>query len=210
MRWTDQSPVLPVQSLAALAEREPDLHELLRAVAPGSGLLVAVSAVAVETVLRHLAEHPDEQGGLLLGEAYAEDKDPARSRALRVTQAVPAQDFASSGVSLRMASGVWDDARARLGPQELVVGWYHSHPGLGAFFSHTDRRTQRAFFPHAYSVGWVVDPLRGESEWFVGPDSTPPGQLAYGVVAGGETGAGGSAGTVAGAPGAGDDGAGPR
>jgi proteasome lid subunit RPN8/RPN11 len=194
MRWTDQSPVLPLQSPAVLAERQPDLHALLRAGAPGSGLLVAVSAAAIEVVLRHLGAHADEQGGLLLGEVYAEDGDPARSRAVRVTQAVPAEDFASTGVSLRMASGVWEAARGRLGPQEMVVGWYHSHPGLGAFFSHTDRDTQRAFFPHAYSVGWVVDLLRGESAWFVGADSSPPGQLAYGVGAGGEAGAVGEAG----------------
>jgi proteasome lid subunit RPN8/RPN11 len=60
-----------------------------------------------------------------------------------------------------------------------VVGWYHSHPGLGAFFSHTDRRTQQAFFAHAYSVGWVVDPLRGESAWFVGPRSLPPAVVIH-------------------------------
>jgi proteasome lid subunit RPN8/RPN11 len=99
---------------------------------------------------------------------------------VRVTQAIAATDFASSGVSLRMESGVWEQARCRLRPTELVVGWYHSHPGLGAFFSHTDRRTQRGFFPHAYSVGWVLDPLGGESAWFVGPDSAPPARIVSG------------------------------
>ncbi len=42
----------------------------------------------------------------------------------------------------------------------MVVGWYHSHPNLGAFFSGTDRATQRAFFNRPYSVGLVVDPVR--------------------------------------------------
>jgi proteasome lid subunit RPN8/RPN11 len=181
MRWTEQVPSLPLQPLEALAEREPALAALLQSNPCGGGLLVAVGTAACATVLRHLGDHPDEQGGLLLGEVYAEGDDPARSRALRVTQAVPAQDFSSSGVSLRMASGVWETARGRLGPQELVVGWYHSHPGLGAFFSHTDRRTQQAFFPNAYSVGWVVDPLRGESAWFVGPQSLPPARVIYGA-----------------------------
>ena len=190
MRWTEQSASLPLQTLAALAELAPDLDALLRGLGEDSGLLIAVSAAAIEAVTRHLAAHDEEQGGLLLGEVYADGADAAVSRVVRVTQAVPSQDFASTGVSLRMESGVWDEARRRLGPQEMIVGWYHSHPGLGAFFSDTDRRTQRAFFPHVYSVGWVVDPLRGDSEWFVGADSAPPARIAYGVA--GSTIAGGN------------------
>jgi proteasome lid subunit RPN8/RPN11 len=150
---------------------------LLRSLAPADGLVIAVDAAATDEVMRHLASRGDEQGGLLLGEVYTGDTAATGSRVVHVTQAVPAQDFASTGVSLRMASGVWEDARARLRPDELVVGWYHSHPGLGAFFSDTDRRTQRAFFPHAYSVGWVVDPLGGEAAWFVGPGSSPPARV---------------------------------
>ena len=177
MRWTEQAAELPLQPLAALATRLPGIDALLDELVPADGLVIAVASAAADDVLRHLALHGDEQGGLLLGEVYAEGNAPGASRVVHVPQAVAATDFASTGVSLRMASGVWDDARRRLGPGELVVGWYHSHPGLGAFFSHTDRRTQRAFFPHAYSVGWVVDPLGGESAWYTGPESAPPARV---------------------------------
>lgn len=190
MRWTEQPPALPLQPVSALAERAPDLDALLRGLDQNGGLLIAVNIAAVEAVTRHLVAHDEERGGLLLGEVYADGNDAVGSRVVRVTQAVPSQDFASTGVSLRMESGVWDEARRRLGVQEMIVGWYHSHPGLGAFFSDTDRRTQRAFFQHPYSVGWVVDPLRGESAWFVGTDSLPPAGIAYGVagsaIAGGD------------------------
>jgi hypothetical protein len=54
----------------------------------------------------------------------------------------------------------------------MVVGWYHSHPNLGAFFSGTDRKTQRSFFSQRYSLGLVADPVRSEEAWFVGPDAT--------------------------------------
>lgn len=177
MRWTEQAAELPLQPLAALATRLPGGEALLDGLAPADGLVIVVGAAAADEVRRHLAAHGEEQGGLLLGEVYAEGATSSASRVVHVTQAVAATDFASTGVSLRMASGVWEHARARLGPGELVVGWYHSHPGLGAFFSHTDRRTQRAFFPHAYSVGWVVDPLGGESAWFTGPESTSPARV---------------------------------
>ena len=56
---------------------------------------------------------------------------------------------------------------------DMVVGWYHSHPNLGAFLEHTIARTQRAFSDPPYSVGLVIDPMRGEEAWFIGPRSTP-------------------------------------
>ena len=177
MRWTEQAAELPLQPLAALALRLPGIDALLSELAPVDGLVIAVDPAAADDVLRHLGSHGEERGGLLLGEVYAEGATACGSRVVHVTQSVAATDFASSGVSLRMASGVWEEARRRLRPVERVVGWYHSHPGLGAFFSHTDRRTQRAFFPHAYSVGWVLDPRAGESAWFVGPDSVPPARV---------------------------------
>lgn len=177
MRWTELAPSLPLQPLAALATRLPGIDAVLHEFAPASGLVIVVAAAATDDALRHLASHGEEQGGLLLGEVYADGGTASGSRVVHVTQAVAATDFASTGVSLRMASGVWQEARSRLGPDELVVGWYHSHPGLGAFFSHTDRRTQRGFFPHAYSVGWVLDPLAGESAWFVGPESLAPARV---------------------------------
>jgi len=201
MRWTEQPAPLPVQPLAALAERAPGLLATLRGIDPRAGLVVDVAPEVLETVTGHLERHREERGGLLLGEVYAEDADVARSRLVRVLQAVPAPNCDGTVVSLRMASEVWEAARARLGPGAQVIGWYHSHPGLGAFFSHTDRQTQRAFFAHAYSVGWVIDPLRGEAAWFVGADSGPPARVLYGV-AGGFDGAGTGAGTAAGASGA--------
>jgi len=179
MRWTEQPPQLPVQPLETLAGRESALAESVRQAADEPGLHIALAASAGATAQQHLASHPEECGGLLLGEVFADGDDPARSRAVLVTQAVAAEEFASTGISLRMSSDVWERARGRLGPLELVVGWYHSHPGLGAFFSATDRRTQRAFFPHAYSIGWVVDPSTGDSAWFVGSEATPPRRVLY-------------------------------
>jgi proteasome lid subunit RPN8/RPN11 len=176
MRWTEKPADLPLQPLSALRARAPGLS----ACAPSApGLLVIVTADVRETVLRHLRGSPDEQGGLLLGEVFTADESGgvAASRAVIVSQAIPALDFASSGISLRMEAGVWDRARLALGPLELIVGWYHSHPGLGAFFSATDRRTQAAFFPHPYSVGWVIDPELDDEAFFVGQESAAPGEL---------------------------------
>jgi proteasome lid subunit RPN8/RPN11 len=200
MRWVEATPRLPLQPLDALAGREPAFAQIARQTVAAPGLLIAITPHAHAAALQHLAGHPDECGGLLLGEVFADGDDPARSRAVLVTQAVAAEEFASTGISLRMSSDVWERARRRLGPLELVVGWYHSHPGLGAFFSATDRRTQRAFFPHGYSVGWVVDPSTGDSAWFVGREATPPLRVLYCVGGAGVAGSTGPESRNGGAP----------
>lgn len=70
-----------------------------------------------------------------------------------------------------MSSDVWQLANSRAKDGEFVVGWYHGHPNLGAFFSGTDRNAQKSFFRNAYSLGLVIDPIRNERKWFLGPDS---------------------------------------
>jgi proteasome lid subunit RPN8/RPN11 len=177
MRWTEMPADLPLQPWSALRTRVPELSSC-KPSAPG--LLLVVTDDVREKVLRHLRSSQDEQGGLLLGEVFAADESPsvAASRAVVISQAMPALDFSSSGVSLRMEAGVWERARLARRPLELIVGWYHSHPGLGAFFSATDRRTQAAFFPHPYSVGWVLDPALDEEAFFVGRECAAPGDLA--------------------------------
>ena len=47
-----------------------------------------------------------------------------------------------------------------------IVGWWHSHPGIGCFLSSTDFRTQEFFFPESYQVALVVDPIREEFKFF--------------------------------------------
>jgi hypothetical protein len=90
---------------------------------------------------------------------------------VHVLGAVAGAGAEATPVSLRLPAGTWDAARARLGAGDRVVGWFHSHPGLGAFFSETDRATQAAFFSLPGCLGWVIDPVRGEQAWFVGAAS---------------------------------------
>lgn len=47
--------------------------------------------------------------------------------------------------------------RARA-PGSGVVGWYHTHPGMGLFLSDADIRTHRVLFGRPWQVAWVFDP----------------------------------------------------
>jgi hypothetical protein len=180
IEWREQKTELPLAPLASLAGRlVPEDAEVIAALC-AHGYVIVVDAAGRAEVEQHLAGNSDEQGGLLVGEAFT--RGDGAIAAVFVRAGVAALDFASSGVSLRMEAGVWTRAREALRAGELIVGWYHSHPGLGAFFSATDRRTQRAFFPHFFSVGWVRDPLGGEECWFIGAASEPvPAQRVFTV-----------------------------
>ncbi|KAK2195410.1 bifunctional Rpn11-EIF3F [Babesia duncani] len=53
------------------------------------------------------------------------------------------------------------DQLKRTGRPEVVVGWYHSHPGFGCWFSGTDVNTQQSFEQlNPRAVGIVIDPIQ--------------------------------------------------
>ncbi len=49
----------------------------------------------------------------------------------------------------------------QVGVNQIAVGWYHSHPGFGCWFSGTDVETQMSYEKmHPRAVGVVVDPVQ--------------------------------------------------
>ncbi|PWI48704.1 hypothetical protein CEE45_05700 [Candidatus Heimdallarchaeota archaeon B3_Heim] len=53
----------------------------------------------------------------------------------------------------------------RIDQGEVIVGWAHTHPGLGLFFSGTDIETQRTYQSmHSQSFGLVLDPTKINSQ----------------------------------------------
>lgn len=135
-----------------------------------AGQSVYFSYESEDTIARHLAEDVAELGGLLLGRVYRLQFSVHGNYpwVTRVERALPSREYRNSSVSLRMGVEVWTRAGEQLHDGLMVVGWYHSHPNLGAFFSGTDRATQAAFFNHPYALGLVVDPVRKERKCFFG------------------------------------------
>jgi proteasome lid subunit RPN8/RPN11 len=137
------------------------------------------------SIFSHVAERSVEMGGLLIGNVYSL-ADEVDEFVIAISDHARSVEYNSTGVSLRMDTPVWDNARLKSQDGRSVIGWYHSHPNLGAFFSGTDRRTQRAFFNqfsgtdrrtqraffnHPHCVGLVIDPIRSEEKWFIGAES---------------------------------------
>jgi proteasome lid subunit RPN8/RPN11 len=120
----------------------------------------------------HARSKPVEIGGILVGEAYV---DPITGHFLvDVVGSLPAIGAHGTGTYFKFTSEAWDyisNERARRYPDLVTVGWYHSHPGLGVFYSATDRASQEAFFHHPWNIGLVIDPVSNEIGAFVGRNS---------------------------------------
>ena len=168
--WTEQRPDFrrkPVEELL------PSLtFTAACAVILGQGCLPKVVAPRwlLDAIWMHLSERNVEMGGLLIGNVHDLDKSGGRF-VVSVEDFARADEYSGTGVSLHMGTAVWEAARGKLCERRSVVGWYHSHPNLGAFFSGTDRRTQSAFFSQAHFLGLVIDPIRKEEKWFIGERS---------------------------------------
>lgn len=126
---------------------------------------------AKKCIYDHLRTKVTELGGLLLGSIYSLEDIETGVVAIEINGAIPCESFSSSAVSLTMDTEIWDKARIITTKNYFVVGWYHSHPNLGAFFSGTDRKTQKNFFNSSFHLGLVIDPIRDEEKWFIGKDS---------------------------------------
>ncbi len=74
---------------------------------------------------------------------------------------VAAIDFVAEGTRAHVQMPAADKARVLSGrPGMQVLGWAHTHPGFGVFWSPTDRENCRDFGDHG--VNLVFDPHSGE------------------------------------------------
>lgn len=132
---------------------------------------IFIHPTALRTIQDHVSGSRIEVGGLLLGEVFEwPDCHLDYPYASWVGAAMPARQLSQSPVFLEMDASVWSEARASH-PQMKILGWFHSHPDLGAFFSGTDRHTQRHFFHLPHQIGLVIDSYRDQTACFAGCDS---------------------------------------
>lgn len=119
---------------------------------------VHISSLALLKMLKHgRAGVPMEVMGLMLGQ-FVDDY---------TIHCVDVFAMPQSGTSVTVESvdPVFQtqmlDMLKQTGRPEMVVGWYHSHPGFGCWLSSTDINTQSSFEAlNARAVAVVVDPIQ--------------------------------------------------
>lgn len=178
--WKEQKPDTSIRPISELANCFGLVDIALLLNGTRSQPVVVINSGCLSAISQHLESSRSELGGLLLGSTYSFDPQRADEKptVISIIKNLPSLDFDSTHVSLTMETEIWTRARQAILEGFLVVGWYHSHPSLGAFFSGTDRVTQQRFFSHSYSVGLVIDPILGQRRWFLGPDSEELSRVA--------------------------------
>lgn len=125
---------------------------------PDTAEITHISSLALLKMLKHgRAGVPMEVMGLMLGE-FVDDYT------VQVVD-VFAMPQSGTGVSVEAVDPVFQtkmlEQLKQTNRPQLVVGWYHSHPGFGCWLSGVDINTQQSFEAlNKRSVSVVVDPIQ--------------------------------------------------
>jgi len=123
-----------------------------------TGEQIFISSLALLKMLKHgRAGVPMEVMGLMLGE-FIDDYTVCVVDVFSMPQS-------GNSVTVEAVDPVFQmkmlDMLKQTGRPEVVVGWYHSHPGFGCWFSATDINTQQSFEQlNPRAVGVVIDPIQ--------------------------------------------------
>ena len=137
-------------------------------------LLVRHTVLNETADLTRRAGH-NETGGILIGHLCRDAEAPEIFA--EVTAQIPAQHSVADRTTLKFTSATWSAAQAAIalrGQQEIMLGWWHSHPHFCSrcpaeqrdrcplskpFFSNQDRALHRAVFPRAFDVALLLSNL---------------------------------------------------
>ncbi len=127
---------------------------------------VIISQQAIEQINRHANSNlHSELGGALLGKAYRyEDKV-----FVEIMAALPAISPDHGPIHFTFDADTWTHIqkdRSTHYPDLDIVGWFHTHPALGVFYSSDDVVVHSAAFTLPWHIGLVVDPEIREVGFF--------------------------------------------
>lgn len=160
---------LPTPQETGLPERRPpNLAERgwLHGRSPANQQIIIMHQDALRQVVEH--SHSDrrvELGGALLGQAYRYQSQIY----VEIMAALPAVSGSHGPIHFTFNADSWTQLqrdRAERYPKLDIVGWFHTHPGLGVFYSGDDVVVHSAAFTLPWHVGLVVDPIRNEASFF--------------------------------------------
>jgi proteasome lid subunit RPN8/RPN11 len=134
---------------------------------PGQGQVrVIISQSAIAEVDAHA--HSDlgrEVGGVLLGRVVRYQAQTF----VEVLVAMPAHSNDHGPIHFTFSADTWsyiNKQRDKHYPHLDIIGWFHTHPDLGVFYSSDDVVVHSAAFTLPWQVGLVVDPVRQEASFF--------------------------------------------
>ncbi len=126
---------------------------------------ILLHEAVLEEILQYSEQDTDrELGGFLTGHVHRD-----QPRHVEVKHFLPAVDAQSKAASLTFTHETWAAMTRDVGkshPDDVIVGWQHTHPGFGIFLSGYDLFIHRHFFNKPWQIAMVVDPREGEFGFF--------------------------------------------
>ncbi len=102
-----------------------------------------------------------ELGGVLLG--------GHNKKLIYIEDFIKAEDVENSGTHIKFTHKCWEKIFKELDSRNndmKIIGWYHTHPGMGVFLSSMDRFIVENFFNMPYQVSLVIDPVSEKKDFF--------------------------------------------
>jgi 26S proteasome regulatory subunit N11 len=122
-----------------------------------------LTKTSMDRILSHCkayAERMLEVMGFLIGDVYNWDDS-----SFTLVRDVVTTELEATKISVRFDrdgfEGLFNNLE-NLRYDYVIVGWYHSHPGLGCFLSSKDIETQKRMFNRPFHTALVVDPVKGD------------------------------------------------
>lgn len=129
-------------------------------------VLLLLHPAALDDIQAHCLSEPDvEMGGVLLGHAYQHEQKVY----VEVKAAMPAHTADHGPYHFTFTADAWSGVhrdRAARHPSLDIVGWFHTHPDLGVFYSADDVVVHTAAFTMPWHIGLVVDHWRAQAALF--------------------------------------------
>ena len=129
------------------------------------GAVVIIREAVLESIIDFSEQDlARERGGFLLGAVFGDGPQFVVVRHFH-----PAVEAHGNIGSLTFTHESWAALTRETAanfPGESLVGWQHTHPGMGVFLSAPDLFIQKKFFSEPWHIALVVDPRRHEFGFF--------------------------------------------
>ncbi len=124
----------------------------------------------------------NECGGVLLGKVF---KTETNKLFIEIDNFIIAKNTKSSLSRLTFTHDTWNGINNELEvyhKDEIILGWFHSHPGHGVFLSGYDIFIQENFFNEEFMIAYVYDPVNNERAFFQWRDGQIVKSNGYNII----------------------------
>lgn len=115
-------------------------------------------------------DYKNETGGVLIGYPFININKP-ETKFTVITHCVPTQSSSKSRGHFTVSPDELIRVRTEIENKYsglIVVGWYHSHPGLGVFLSSQDMQIIKSIYNAEWHIAYVVDHINRQHGFFYG------------------------------------------